>query len=648
MNAIVGLSELIAARTEDKETLGYISSLQAASQNLLMIINSVMDYNAMEQGNFALHREITSLSELIADVIDMTKINILNRDALFLCNINPRIPDIQNIDKHRIKQVLLFLLNNAVHTADGGYVSLNVDFEDESKRKIQVIIKDVNSEYELLSTLLSHVGSKISCSSQDNGGKEVRFDITNNPVDNGPLEREPESIDGLFAICMKNPVERDLVIKSFDQANTKYFLIENTEELFSQNQKVDYLLVDFEEAIAIKDREEFSALNTQIVCLIDLFRDKKNAGDVKVLRRPFFFPNLVKLLKSENGNKKEQVFFEGARVLVVDDNAVNLLVTENLLQPYKIKVETVSSGEEAIELLHEQYYDLVLMDQMMPGLLGTETTAIIRSEENEYLQNIPIIALSANVLDSSRNLYFLSGMNDFVPKPINIKRLEDALRKWIPESKQQKVFREEETPGVYVDFDRYNFEHFDTEKGLSFAGNSIDLYLMILKDFANYGSHKKADLLKYVEDGDIKQFTIEIHSAKSLSYTIGADKLGDMALELEKHGREENIEAIREKTGAFIEEFEALEDEIRVLCEEKPSRQKKIPLIKSVASLELRRLIIAIDGYDYSTAEDIIGKLNLIELPERMSKCFEKLKESADNIEYEEMTHWAEEMLACL
>jgi len=128
-----------------------------------------------------------------------------------------------------------------------------------------------------------------------------------------------------------------------------------------------------------------------------------------------------------------------SRVLIVDDAEINLMMTEELLGPLEIKIDTVESGEKAIELIRKNEYHAILMDYMMPGMDGVETTTKIRkmaseySDKSEYYKNIPIIALSGDTSERTREMFMMAGINDFTEKPVEYEKLKEVLLKWLPE-----------------------------------------------------------------------------------------------------------------------------------------------------------------------------------------------------------------------
>ena len=123
-----------------------------------------------------------------------------------------------------------------------------------------------------------------------------------------------------------------------------------------------------------------------------------------------------------------------AKVLVVDDMQVNLDVAAALLGKYKMQVDCVLNGEEAIERIYsgQKFYNAIFMDYMMPGMDGIETATSIRHLGTEYAQKIPIIALTANAIAGTEDMFYVNGFQDFLSKPIDIMKLDTVVLKWIP------------------------------------------------------------------------------------------------------------------------------------------------------------------------------------------------------------------------
>lgn len=146
--------------------------------------------------------------------------------------------------------------------------------------------------------------------------------------------------------------------------------------------------------------------------------------------------NNMTVMESKSKEKEEIVKAPEARVLVVDDNAVNLKVAQGLIRTFDIHVDVCQSGRECLDILKEnKTYDIIFIDHMMPELDGIDTLNLIRADSDEYMQRVPLIALTANVVSGVRDMFISEGFDDYVPKPIDMVWLNGVLKKYLPKDK---------------------------------------------------------------------------------------------------------------------------------------------------------------------------------------------------------------------
>lgn len=124
-----------------------------------------------------------------------------------------------------------------------------------------------------------------------------------------------------------------------------------------------------------------------------------------------------------------------ARILIVDDTEINLMVEEALLEPIGMTIDLAESGYAALGMVANTKYDIILMDHFMPGMDGVETTKAIRNLEGNINQNTPIIALTADAVSGVKEYLMDNGMNDFMSKPIVLNTAYHMLRSWLPKEK---------------------------------------------------------------------------------------------------------------------------------------------------------------------------------------------------------------------
>jgi signal transduction histidine kinase/ActR/RegA family two-component response regulator len=145
--------------------------------------------------------------------------------------------------------------------------------------------------------------------------------------------------------------------------------------------------------------------------------------------------------RHDGGKRSVKFTAPTARVLAVDDSKTNLAVLKGLLSPFRVTVDSCLSGEEAVESVKRNPYDLIFMDHMMPGMDGVEAVKAIRAWESELGDgvSVSVIALTANAVSGMREMFLENGFNDFLSKPIETAKLDDILEEWIPPAKQEKT-----------------------------------------------------------------------------------------------------------------------------------------------------------------------------------------------------------------
>ncbi len=254
---------------------------------------------------------------------------------------------------------------------------------------------------------------------------------------------------------------------------------------------------------------------------------------------------------SEKNEEQVEIFVaETVKVLIVDDNLINRKVARGFLNAYRFQLEEAASGFEAIELVKKEKYDIIFMDHMMPEMDGIEALQIIRRDCGENGASPVVIALTANAMEGVREKFLSSGFQDFLPKPLDRKSLNNMLMKWIPE----ELRKEQTSPWQRSNDD--NSEESGADQNSQIAGIDNDtmakLYDSYGENYRNFLSlfcmdgERKLELLeKLYKQKDITNYEIEVHGLKSASANIGAMELSAIAKEHEgaaKRGDHEYID----------------------------------------------------------------------------------------------------------
>lgn len=324
-----------------------------------------------------------------------------------------------------------------------------------------------------------------------------------------------------------------------------------------------------------------------------------------------------------------------ARILVVDDNAVNLTVTQGLLEPLNMQIDTAMSGRAAIEKLQEAPYDLVFMDHMMPEMDGVETTREIRQRFPEFA-DLPIIALSANAVNGVRDMFIEAGMNDFVPKPVELKVLVNSLRKWLPEEKQ-KVRRGElldVKPKTAAKANIPQIGDLDIQAAFSRLG-SEKLFWSVLKEYHRVIDKKCAMIRRHWENRDCKAYTVEVHALKSASRQIGAMRLADAAERLEAAGNAGDLAVIDADTESLLSKYHSYRDILSSWCGGAEKKEDSEKEAAAITPEKLRQFFDAIlqaaEDLDMDEMETVIEEMDAYHYEGEGQNLFERLQEAVSD-----------------
>lgn len=272
---------------------------------------------------------------------------------------------------------------------------------------------------------------------------------------------------------------------------------------------------------------------------------------------------------------KTSIVMPDVKVLIVDDNKVNLEVAANLLDEFEIKCETANSGFEGIAKLREsQDYDLIFMDHMMPVMDGIQCLHKIREIGGEYYENVPIVALTANAISGVKKMFEEEGFQGFVAKPIQMRVLSDTLRDVIPKEKQIKAkpkkkksrfsVVEEEISGVSMN------------AAVIGLGGKVDAYQDILMTFYTEGRKNVERLKEYIEKEDFANYTILAHAIKSSSRMVGAYRLADVAALHEHVGKAGYNDYQKENVHKLMDDYTDILDNVEIYLKNNDLYEKAI------------------------------------------------------------------------
>ena len=374
MNAVVGMTDLLlrdAGSLSDKQEK-YLRNIKNSGSALVMIVNDILDQSKIEAGKMEIVEQPYEFRPMADDVKMIIENRIGSKPIHLIYEIDDDVPQFLIGDSLRIRQILINLMNNAVKFTEEGYIRLKVQVveEDDSRRCLRFGVKD--SGQGIRPEDLSKLGQAFT-----------QVDTKKNHSKEGT---------GLGL-----SISRDFISMMGGQLEVTSEYGKGTEFWFSIWQGI---------ASGV---------------------DNINSSGVT----------------KQAWQSEEEFTAPSARILIVDDTEINLMITEELLEPLNMTVDTAASGEKALELVQQNFYHAIFMDYMMPYMDGVETTEKIRNfaldaarngedKKAEYYKSVPIITLSGDTSDATKEKFMRAGIDDFTEKPVDPKRLKKLLLKWLP------------------------------------------------------------------------------------------------------------------------------------------------------------------------------------------------------------------------
>lgn len=520
INAVLGMNEMILRETSKAEAIeepdpdayreafkkikSYSGNVDSAGNNLLAIINDILDFTKIEEGKMDIIPVEYQLSSVLNDVSNMIYFKAGEKKLSFTTDVDENLPDNLFGDVVRVRQIITNILNNAVKYTDEGSVSLKIS------------------------------GTRPDCT--ENGKPILNLIVE---VKDTGIGISKENLGKLFV-----KFERlDLVRNS-------------TKEGTGLGLAITKMLLDMMHG-RIDVESEYGKGSTFTVTIPQGILSDEAIGNFK-----------EKFEKSidEKNDYHESFIAPSAKVLVVDDTRMNLIVATEILKDTKMFIDTAISGKDAVQMTLKTRYDVILMDQRMPEMDGEETLHEIRSYPGSPNRQTPVICLTADAVVGAKERYISKGFDDYLSKPIESRVLENVLRKYISPDKIKIVSRVEKAPGKAPAEEEkksggaHGMEYlagcgFDINKGITNCGGEEEFYRSILLEYLNSSYEKRKKLVEYLKDGDMEGYGIQVHSLKSTSATIGAMNLSEKALELERLAKEGNLAEVRLKHEPMFEEY---------------------------------------------------------------------------------------------
>lgn len=702
MNAIVGMTEILLREDLPPQDIGYLRNIKNSGNALLGIINDILDFSKIESGKLELveadYEPMSMLSDL--GMIFLTRVGEKHVELIF--DIDEKLPHTMYGDALRIRQIIINLVNNAIKFTEEGFVHLKIAIGEMTDQDIELFVsvkdsgqgikeedlgklfgsfsqvdskKNHNKEgtglgLSISKQLVEMMGGSIGVRSVYGEGSEFYFNIHQKHGQDGqdaPAAQLREQTDhrirvgGYFA----SPALTGQLRRLCEQFGAAY--VERAASNLPE-EPVDFFFTDVSgESILNQISGERMAALGEVCVLINPLLEESSQTLAKKINKPLYTLNFCQILNHEELESgcegEEYVNFTApdARILIVDDNEMNLKVACGLLEPLKMHIDTADSGKNALALVQKNHYHIIFMDHMMPVMDGIETTEHIRDMDDEYYKNVPIIALTANALMDAREKFKAAGMDDFVAKPIEMNDICSKIKHWLPRALIQhscalpKSTSGESLPAaekITVDTVQApeqqkepKLGNIDKAEGIRCCGTE-KLWRELLGDFYKLIDTKAKKIEQCVADGLIRDYTIEVHALKNTARMIGDQKLSEWFHRMEDCGNAGDVDTIREQTPKLLEAYRSYKPVLE------PFARIQNESLKECTPKELCEVLQvlhdAADTFDLDGADAAMKELESCRIPEACQEKLEALRVSLADVALMEVMELTDELRAML
>ncbi len=602
MNGVIGLCYLALQRELSPDLKDLLEKIQLSANSLLDIINDILDFSKIEAGKLEMEEVEFELSDVLDQLSSLTVFRASEKGVEVLFDIDAAVPNALLGDPTRLRQILINLTNNAIKFTEQGQVVVRslLKKEQNGLLEIEFSVHDsgIGMSEEQLGQLFKSFSQADSSTTRKYGGTGLGLAISKQLVEMmggeigvkselgvgstfyftislhkgsgsiAPRGLDRKSLNGMrILIVDDNELSAEIIKRSLDQ-NTFLadvaFSGEQALEMLkrAQSEEVPYqvVLMDWkmpgmdgiETTCALQSDPQMTSL--PVVIMVSAYdrvdaESRLSGGELAGwLSKPAtpsqLLNGIVGALSHQSIDMRtieqelDDSVLQGLSVLLVEDNKINQQVAESILSGMGVTVTVAENGVEAVEIVTGQHhFDLVLMDVQMPLMDGYEATRQIR--KHFFLDQLPVIAMTANAMQGDREKVLEAGMNDYLSKPIDIDALLRMLQRWSKKSisrqedaadtVEEKIDWPEQLPGIKV------------AEGVRRMMGDPSLYLDILEDFVEEGGAILELLNRDSELDTVDQIRGEVHSLKGAAANVSANGLAEQLEGVEKVLKKQSV-----------------------------------------------------------------------------------------------------------
>lgn len=689
INAVTGITAVMLKNEEDAERKKDILSIQRAGNRLFGQIEDILDFTEIDTGKIIVSEDNYIVLSIINDIVVGDRLMDKTRGLELILDIDANIPSVLLGDGRKLKKILRHLIDNAIKFTKKGAVyvrmyalrkpygvnlcievsdtGIGIDAENLEKITQKFFQSDGSRSRKAgglglgLSIVYGMVAAMegfIQLESTQGSGTTVSVSIPQRIVEDSPC-MAVENRENLCLACYLRPEKYEIpevreyydkmishLICGLDVSIHRVFNLDELKELTARYQ-LSHLFIGTEEYAQSKSFFESLDESVDVIVTADDSFVPPQGSRVHILRKPIYGLSVINILNSEKAENtaafsKERMICPDVKVLVVDDEPMNLMVAEGIFKDYQMKVRTALSGSEAIDLCKKEDFDLIFLDHMMPYMDGVDTLKRLRKIFADSGRVHTIIAFTANAVSGAREMFLREGFDEFVSKPIEYLEMERILRKVLPKSSIEFVDEDfvkksrarkaeqrhaeedhleeravrEEYPKESVWLTRLKNAGININSGTLYCNNDIAFYEKVLLKFAQSAAGKVSEINDLYDKRDFGGYQIQVHALKSSSKMIGADCLSTMARKAEEAAKMRNAGYIEEHHEEILTEYS---ETARLILDalaavENGSVRRKPENRTEIAADELLRRLEGLkeklDTFEADEAEGLISEMS--------------------------------------